>query len=155
MTNFDLKKIIQYIVEDSVKLKNTYTDEISAKVEFCDIFSKDEDEFRQLAEIINRTGKIVCTTPTGNIYKLRKPIETTAGKLYLVKIRKSDSSLSIRGDADFNINYEKFKQRYGSNQNFELIVREKFEMLRLSDSDFDVMTCFSNIPVRKWIKNIK
>ena len=82
---------------------------------------------------------------------MKKPINTVAGKLYLVKIRKPDNKLRFCGDADFDTDYRKLKQRFQNNPNFELIVRDKFEMLRLSDSVFDVMTCFSNIPVRKWI----
>jgi len=82
---------------------------------------------------------------------LKEPIETIAGKLYLVKIRKPDKKFNLRGDADFDSNYPKLKQKYQNAPHFELIVREKFEMLRLSDPNFSVMTCFSNIPVRKWI----
>ena len=151
MTKKDIEKIIQYIIAESVKLKNKYTDEINAKVEFGDIFSRDNNEYQQLIEVMNKIGKIVYSAPTGHIYSLKKPIKTIAGKLFLVKIRKSDSKLRLRGDADFNTDYQKLKQKYQNKPNFELIIRDKFEMLRLSDPDFDVMTCFSNIPVRKWI----
>ncbi len=142
---------INYIVTRSVDLKNKYTDEVNAQVEFCDIFSRDNDEYQQLTEVINKIGKIVYTAPTGNIYSLNKPIKTVAGLLSLVKIRKSDDNLHFRGDADFDTDYPKLKQKYQNNPYFELIVRHKFEMLRLSDPNFDVMTCFSNIPVKKWI----
>lgn len=76
---------------------------------------------------------------------------TIAGKLSLVKIRKPYDKIKLRGDADFNTSYSKLKQKHLDNPHFELIVREKFEMLRLSNPSFDVMTCFSNIPVRNWI----
>jgi hypothetical protein len=151
MTRQDLEKIVLYIIVESVKLKNKYTNEISAKVEFCDIFCRDNREYEQLTEIINKIGKVVYTTPTGNIYLLKKPVKTIAGKLYLVKIRKPDKKLRFRGDADFDTDYPELKQIYQNRPNFELIVRDKFEMLRLSHSDFDVMVCFSNIPVREWI----
>lgn len=151
MNKSRLEKIMQYIVTRSVELKNKYTDEINAKVEFGDIFSRDDDEYQQLTEIINTIGKVVYPGLTGNIYSIKKPIKTIAGNLYLVKIRKPDDKVRLRGDADFDTNYPKLKKKYQNQSNFELIVREKFEMLRLSDPDFDVMTCFSNIPVRKWI----
>lgn len=151
MGRVNLEKTVIYIVGESVKLKNEYTDEIHAKVEFGDVFARDENEYQQLTDVINKLGTVVFSGPTGNIYSLKNPIETVAGNLYLVKIRKPENKLRFRGDADFDTDYPKLKQKYQSNFNFELIVRDKFEMLRLSDPDFDVMTCFSNIPVRKWI----
>lgn len=147
----NLISIINYIVSRSVELKNKYTDEVNAKVEFCDIFCRDDNEYKRLTGVINKMGKIVYSVPTGHIYLLKKPISTVAGKLRLVKIRRPDNKLRLRGDADFDTDYPRLKQKYQNNSRFELIVRDKFEMLRLSDPDFDVMTCFSNIPVRKWI----
>lgn len=147
----NLISIISYIVTRSVELKNKYTYEVGAKVEFCDIFSRDNNEYLKLTGAINKIGKIVYSAPTGHIYSLKEPINTVAGKLRLVKIRKPDNKFRFRGDADFDTDYPKLKQKYQNNPRFKLIMRDKFEMLRLSDLDFDVMTCFSNIPVRKWI----
>ena len=151
MGRVNLEKVVKYIVDESVKLKNKYTDEINAKVEFGDVFTRDEGEYQQLTDVINKLGTIVYPGPTGNIYSLKESIETVAGNLYLVKIRKPDNKFHFRGDADFDTDYQKLKQKYHNNSHFELIVRDKFEMLRLSDSSFDVMSCFSSIPVRKWI----
>lgn len=147
----NLIKIIGYIVDRSMELKNKYIDDFDVKVEYCDIFCRDNNEYHNFTSAIIKIGKIVYNTPTGHIYLLKKPFKTIVGKLFLVKIRKPDSKLRFRGDADFDTDYSKLKQKYQNNPNFELIIREKFEMLRLSDPDFDVMTCFSNIPVRKWI----
>lgn len=148
----ELEEIIQHIVSESFKLKDKYLKGIRAKVEFGDIFSKDEKEYQELAKVIEKIGKEIYLTLTGNIYSLNKPIKTIAGDLYLVKIRKPDINLKLRGDADFDTNYPKLKSQFQHHSNFELIVREKFEMLRLSDPEFNVMACFSNIPVREWIK---
>lgn len=151
MKGLDLIKIFQEIVSESNKLKNKYTDEINAKVEFADIFSKDNIEFNQLESALETIGKLVFATSTGDIFQLDNPIETVAGDLYFVKIRKPDNKLNFRGDADFNTSYEELKQKYANNPNFELIIRDNFKMLRLSDPNFNVMACFSNIPVRAWI----
>lgn len=147
----NIKEIVNYIVSQSVKLKNKYVDKLPFKIEFCDIFAHDENEYQQLTEIIGKFGNIVYPGPTGNIYLLKNPINTIAGNLYYLKIRKPDLKLHLRGDSDFDTEYTDLKQKFQNHSNFELLVREKFEMLRLSDPDFDVMTCFSNIPVRKWI----
>jgi 2-polyprenyl-3-methyl-5-hydroxy-6-metoxy-1,4-benzoquinol methylase len=151
MITEDIEKIIHHIVSQSTILKNKYTNETNARVEFCDIFCDEDTEYLQLTEVIKKMGKIVYAVPTGKIYSLYKPIDTVAGKLRLVKIRKPDVKLRFRGDADFNTDYPKLKRQYQNHPNFELIIRERFEMLRLSDPDFDVMTCFSNIPVKKWL----
>lgn len=147
----NLTKIITYIIDRSIKLKNKYVNDFDIRVEYCDIFSRNNNERQQLTEAIEKIAQKVYVTSNGNIYLLKKPIKTIAGKLSLIRIRNPDNKLRFRGDADFNTDYLMLKSKYKNNPNFELIIREKFEMLRLSDPDFDVMTCFSNIPVRKWI----
>lgn len=67
MTSLDLEGIVKYIVVESVKLKNKYTNEVNAKVEFGDIFSQNDEEFKGLTEAISKMGKIVFVAPTGNI----------------------------------------------------------------------------------------
>jgi hypothetical protein len=68
-----------------------------------------------------------------------------------VKIRKTDPQRKECGDADFNTDYPKLKATYTHHPQFELIKREGFEMLRLSDSQFDVMACFSSVPMSKYL----
>jgi len=140
--------IINYIVNNSAQLKNKFTDEISAPIEFACIFCQDEKEYNDFTNAIESLGKVVEETPTGFTYLLTSPIETIAGPLRLVKIRKPDFRKE-RGDADFNTSYVRLKKKYSNNPNFELVRYETFEMLRLSDPNFDVMVCFSNIPKSK------
>jgi hypothetical protein len=147
-----LVKIFQDIVAESLRLKNKYVSG-EVKVEFADIFSTDDSEFQELTSVLKTIGKIVFPTPSGDIYQLDNPIKTVAGNLYFVKIRKPDTKLTLRGDADFDTtSYDTLKQNHANTPHFELIVRKQFEMLRLSDPDFNVMACFSNIPVREWVK---
>lgn len=145
----NLIKTIQDIVFQSAELKNKYTDEKSAPVEFGCIFCQSEEEYREFTKTISHLGKVVEETKSGFTYLLNKPIKTVAGPLRLVKIRKPDPLRQERGDADFNTNYEEFKRKYQKNPKFELIKRDTFEMLRLSDPDYEVMACFSNIPKSK------
>lgn len=140
---------INYIVSHSAELKNKFTDASSAPVEFACIFCQNEEEYKRFTHSIEKLGKIVERTQSGLTYLLDKPIETIVGPLRLIKIRKRDPLRPERGDADFNTDYEKFKKKYIKNSKFELIKRDTFEMLRLSDSNFDVMACFSNIPKSK------
>jgi len=142
----NLVTTINYIVSRSMELKNKCTDASSVPVEFSCIFCQNEEEYKQFTDEIETLGKIVERTQSGFTYFLDKPIQTVAGPLRLVKIRKPDSQRTERGDADFNTDYKNFKEKYQNNSGFELVKRDTFEMLRLSDPKFDVMACFSNVP---------
>jgi hypothetical protein len=73
---------------------------------------------------------------------------TTAGRLQLLKLRAPDKSRRERGDADFTVsNYQTFKSKYLNSPGFKLIVRDKFEMIELSDPTFGVLAYFSNPPL--------
>ena len=137
---------INYIVSRSTELKNKFTNASSVPVEFSCIFCQNEEEYTQFTNEIKTLGKIVEKTQSGFTYLSDKPIQTIAGPLRLAKIRKPDSQRTERGDADFNTDYKNFKKKYQSCSGFELVKRETFEMLRLSNPNFDVMACFSNIP---------
>ncbi len=140
---------IKYIVSRSTELKNKYTYVTSVPVEFSCIFCQDEEDYKQFTKSIETLGDVVERTQSGFTYLLDKPIETGAGPLRLIKIRKPDPKRLERGDADFNTDYKSFKEVYGGDPKFEFIKRETFEMLRLSDPEFDVMACFSSIPKSK------
>ena len=144
-----LIKTIQHIVGRSADLKNKHTEETDAPVEFACIFCQNEDEYASFSQIIKPLGHIVENTETGFTYLLNEPVNTACGPLRLVKIRKPDQLRKERGDADFNTDYEMFKQKYVDQPNFELVKRDNFEMLRLSDPEFDAMACFSSIPKSK------
>ena len=138
-------KTVRYIVKQSTKLKNKYTDENNAVAEFGCIFCQNEEEYKNFTDSIKSIGKIVDDTKNGFTYLLNKPISTVSDTLRLVKIRKPDPLRLERGDADFNTSYKEFKKKYLNDSRFELVKRETFEYLRLSDPSFDVMVCFSNI----------
>ncbi|MBI2405560.1 hypothetical protein HYV21_00700 [Candidatus Microgenomates bacterium] len=145
----NLIKTITYIVSHSTELKNKFTNVPTAPVEFACIFCQSEEEYKLFTHSIEALGKVVERTQSGFTYLLDNPIETIAGPLRLIKIRKPDTQRPERGDADFNTDYNNLKTKYQGQLGFDLITRESFEMLRLSDPDFDVMACFSNIPKSK------
>lgn len=143
------EETVKYIVDKSFELKNKFTDAKDAPVEFACIFCQNEDEYRNLDRLVGEKGGIVQETPSGKIYLLTEGIPTKAGFLRLLKVRKPDPDRKEKGDADFNISYAGLKAKYSNDPRFELIKRDSFEMLRLSDPEFDVMSCFSNIPMSK------
>jgi hypothetical protein len=147
----DFEEIVRYIVDKSSELKNKFTDAKGAPVEFACIFCQNEGEYNELDEAVSSKGRLVQNTPSGKTYLLREAIQTTAGPLRLLKVRKPDPARPERGDADFNTDYQKFKSKYEGKLGFELLKRDNFEMLRLSDDNagFDVLACFSSIPMSK------
>lgn len=147
------RDIVFQIVNKSAALKDKYTDEVDADVEFACIFCQTDEEYEKYSKNVSKIGRIVQCSPSGYTYQLVKPVETKAGQLFFVKIRKPDVARKELGDADFNVNYHEFKRKHHEHPNFELIKREEFEMLRLSELKGDVMACFSNIPIRKLLDN--
>ena len=86
----NLIKTVTYIVNRSTELKNKFTDELLAPVEFVCIFCQNEKEYKQFTSSVEILGKIVETTQSGFTYLLDKPINTISGSLRLVKIRNKN-----------------------------------------------------------------
>jgi hypothetical protein len=147
MQNTNLLGVIDYLVNQSIKLKDKFTTEAYAPIEFACIFCQTPEEYKAFTLAVEKIGTVVQNTPSGLTYQLNNPINTEAGKLKLVKIRTPDPLRKERGDTDFNTKYPEFKRKYQGKPQFELIERDNFEMLRLSDPKSDVMVCFSSIPL--------
>lgn len=148
MTIDDFNKIIDYIVEKSVDLKNKYVKE-ELKIDYVCVFSQSQEEYDHFIGLASSLGKIAQETKTGPVFKFNSPPQTIAGKPNLLKIRIPDKTRPQGGDVDFNTDYEKFKAKYLNDKNFTLIKRENFEMIELRDEGFDVLVYFSSIPLSK------
>lgn len=145
----EFRKLINEIVGLARKLKDKYTTEKNASVNYCAIFSHTLEEYNALVAVANKLGRVIEHTPTGPLF-LIEPLETAAGQLKLVKVRKPDEAHKERGDADFTVSdYGSFKEAYLSKSGFKLITRPKFEMIELAAKDFNVLAYFSNPPLDK------
>ncbi len=144
----DIYELVKNIVEKSNYLKNKYTDEIKAKVNYACIFCKNDDDFNNYIELLkNDNNDIIEDTYSGPLFRL-KDIETVAGTLKLLKVRRYDDKHLDLGDADFTVcNYEEFKNKYENKQNFKLISGEGYEMIELMEEGNDVRAYFSNLPL--------
>jgi hypothetical protein len=139
-----LKQLVQDIVKKANDLKNRHTSEEKSPVNYACIFCQNDEQYDELLKILQQIGKVVEKTPTGNVFHI-EPIETVAGKLQLIKLRKPDKKRPELGDADFTVsNYTEFKKAYLTSRGFSLITREKFEMIELVDPLFNVRVYFSN-----------
>ena len=143
----ELRQFVREIVQKASDLKDKYTSEERAPVNYACIFCQSDEQYGHLAVVAQEIGEVVKETPTGPLFHIR-PLETVAGTLRLLKIRKPDATKSELGDADFTVkNYPEFKRRYLPQREFSLIVRKNFEMIELVDPQFDVRAYFSNPPL--------
>lgn len=149
MDESDIRRFVQEIVDKANSLKNKHTSEKEARANYACIFCHDNEQYDNLASIMQRAAKIIEDTSTGPLFHIPK-LDTVAGPLQLLKIRSPDVARPELGDADFTIeNYSEFKKKYLSEVGFKLITREKFEMIELIDPQFDVLAYFSNPPLDK------
>jgi hypothetical protein len=145
----NLRQFVQEIVKRANNLKDKHTSEKNAPVNYACIFCQSDEQYDSLVALAQEIGKVVEETPTGPLFHIQ-PLNTIAGKLQLLKIRKPDAARPELGDADFTItNYPEFKRKYLSQKGFSLIIRKNFEMIELVDSQFNVRAYFSNPPLNK------
>ena len=138
---------IKQIVEKSKELKDKYTDETDAKVNYACIFSQSDSEYEQLCGLMSELGKVVEDHGSGPLFHI-PAIKTVAGDLELVRIRKPDDQHKDWGDADFTVkNYDSFKEKFLDKAGFSLIERKDFEMIELMENEFPVRAYFSNPPI--------
>lgn len=144
-----LRQFVQEIVETASKLKDKHTSEKKAPVNYACIFCQNDEQYTGLIVITKKMGRVVRETPKGPLFHIQ-PVDTIAGKLRLLKIRKPDTTRPELGDADFTVsNYSEFKKKYLPRKGFSLIVREDIEMLELVDPQFNVRAYFSDPPLDK------
>ncbi len=136
--------IVKDIVSEAKDLKDEHTKEKNARVNYACIFCQDQIEWKEFLEKAKQIGKIIQETPTGPVFQI-PPLDTVAGKLQLLKIRKPDPTRPKRGDADFTVSdYQRFKKKHLGKTGFSLIKKEKFEMIELVDKKYGVRCYFSH-----------
>ncbi len=144
MDRIGLKNLVTEIVAEAERLKDTHTDEKGAPVNYACVFCQSDEEYTKLVALAGEIGKVIQDTTKGPLF-LIAPLETVAGPLQLLKIRKPDAEHPDRGDADFTVkNYTTFK---AAHSDFKVIQKENFEMLELMDPAFPVRVYFSNPPL--------
>jgi hypothetical protein len=144
MTIDQLKKLVQEIVEDASRLCAARTSEGSAPVNYACVFAQSEIEYEELVNLARQLGPVVRETAMGPVFHTA-PLETVAGNLELLKIRRPDPKRKERGDADFTVaDYESFKKTYLGQPGFGIIRRPEMEMIELIDPRYNVIAYFSH-----------
>jgi len=144
MNTEQLKTKVQEIVKLATNLKDKYTDEKKAPVNYACIFAQNKKEYNTLMAVAYKLGKVVMKTSTGPLFQI-DPLETVSGKVKLLKIRIPDIRRPEQGDADFTVSdFSDFKKKYLLKDGFNLIKRPNFIMIELIDLKHDVRAYFSN-----------
>ena len=139
------KQLIQNIVQRGTELKNKHTTDTNAVVNYSCIFTHSDQEYQLLDTEAQSLGSEVKNTEMGKVYLLHEAIETVAGPLRIVKVRKPDPKRPEQGDADFTLaDYQAFKKAHLHESGYKLITRPDMEMIELADPQFDVLAYFSH-----------
>ncbi len=155
MNNSDIAQTVKRIVDQAEQLKDRHTEAKGVLVNYACIFAQSDEEYQQMDAAVGEMGKVVQETKMGNVYLLAEPIETVAGPLRIVKVRKPAADRPERGDADFTLSdYPAFKRKYLGKPGYKLIERPGMEMIELSDPDSDVLAYFS-YPILAEVLGIK
>ena len=143
MDSDSFTQLVLGIVHEAEKLKDSRTGEEHAPVNYACVFAQSDEEFEDAMAAAKNMGRIVKETPTGPLF-LIPSLNTLAGPLRLIKIRKPDPSRPERGDADFTVSdFGAFKKKHVGTEGFSLIVRENMELVELKDSQSNVRAYFS------------
>ncbi len=138
-----LKQLVRNIVSQASALKDKYTTELNAPVNYACIFAQSDGEYKELTEAVQAIGQVVKQTDSGLLYHIAD-LKTVAGILRILKIRIPDPTRPERGDADFTVSdYSSFKKEYLSRPGFKLITRPDMEMIELMEQNCTVRVYFS------------
>ncbi len=158
MTNQQCLDILAYIVKQGLTTITSSTSETQPKVDFVNIFSRDDTEFSELLTCLKDIAQPTTTHTegTGITFRFSDPISTSAGLLQWVRLRKADPRRPQRGGLDFKVeNYEAFKKEcFAKNSgDYGLIMRTGFELVEIKG--VDVMVYVPNITMSEMMKDGK
>jgi len=102
MDMITLKQLVKEIVNKANDLKNKHISEKNAQVNYACIFCQNKDQYESLLAAVQTIGKVIEETPTGSLFHIQS-LNTVAGNLRLLKIRKPDETRPELGDADFTV----------------------------------------------------
>lgn len=141
--------LVLEIVREAAAMRDRVVLNASSSVSYCCIFAHEDDEFHELVNSLAGVGVLASQTATGPVFVI-PPIETVAGPLRVLKVRKPDVTRPERGDADFAArDYSLLKRTNLGRHGISLITRPEFEMIEAVAPEFNVRVYFSNPPVEK------
>jgi hypothetical protein len=138
---------LQHIVTESKRLKDSFTDQPNAPVNYVCIFAQSDSDYQAMFDLIPSIGEVIESTETGPLIQIY-PLPTIGGPLELFKLRKHDPGAREEGAADFTVSdYQNFKRKYLIFQGFTDITSANFEMIELRNDAYTALTYFSYPPL--------
>lgn len=150
MSKEEFFELLNYIVKESIALKDEHIEEKDLPVDYLTIFAQSDEEKDKFTKVLDTLGEQIMNN-NGPVYKLHQPFPISTGDLILIRVRNPDPKRPQRGDCDFRLeNYPEFKAKYlGKNPHFSLMVRKDYEMIEIKDPKFDALVYFPDIPLTK------
>ncbi|MDP2631025.1 MAG: hypothetical protein Q8P56_06510, partial [Candidatus Uhrbacteria bacterium] len=131
--------LVRYIVQRGMDAIHDTMGEQDATLDYLAIFAKDDTEYSDIERYLESLGEEVdkALGKTGRTFILNREIQTLAGPLFAIKIRKPDPTRPQRGAPDFRVkNYSELKDKFlSSSGNFTLMVRKEYEMMEIKGVD--------------------
>ena len=149
MSRQGLEEFILTIVRQGMATIRENMGEPTAVIDYLAIFAKDAEEYAVIESLLESLGAETDkeNARTGRTFLLNELIETSAGPLAVVKIRKPDQTRPQRGAPDFRVkNYNELKETFlSSSGNFTLMVRKEYEWIEIKG--VDVLVYIPSIPL--------
>ena len=139
-----MENLIKNIVKEAEILKDKYMNQKGIPVYYACIFCQTDEEYKNFIEEAYKMGKKIQERQNSLLFRIT-PIETSAGKLEILRVRQPDEKFPERGDADFIVNdYQSFKEKYSNQSGFKIIPRDNSEMIELYKEGESVRVYFSS-----------
>lgn len=134
-----LLKAVEYVARTTTLLAEKIVGE-PFPIKSLTIFSHDQLEYENLVKILAELG-MPYNESNGPRVVLHNPIIAGDNKITHLRIRKPDLERPQVGCNDFETDYTAFKEQYldAHPGNLRLIKRPAYEMIELSDPEFDVL----------------
>lgn len=144
-----MEEVVKFVIDEGTALKDKYVKDIPMSLDYVCIFCQNQKELQEFTAKVEKLGKVVKETETGNLYLINEKYPDENGTK-IIKVRIPDETKKERGDLDFCIDdYGRYKEELLKLDCSKLIVRQDSEMIELMDKDFNARVYFSNPPVRK------
>ena len=143
--NAELSTIVKYLLRLDRKYMRQNLLPNDAVPDVCAIFCADTGELSRLTELTLDLRKPVEETPAGTTYLLGEPITYDGDAVSLIKLRTPDTNKIWQGDIDYRVpDYAATKEFLSQRPDLNVIIRENYEMVELTDFTADAVLYFSN-----------
>lgn len=130
------KQLVMDIVQATQKLINKYNIDVSYKIDMIDIFPKSIEEEKELNEEYNKISSNGKNTIHGNIYILKKEIDSIIGTINNIKVRNYDPKKKYRGAIDLIVkDFDDYKDSIEYKENINFISNDINDFIEYEDYD--------------------